>query len=232
MSLCVESFGLSDIGQKRQNNEDVFAIIDEWRFFAVADGMGGHLAGEVAAQIAVESLCKTLLNNQNLSATYTPLELREKLGAAIQEANRQVFVTACSNKEFDGMGTTLSCLFLHNHHLFFGHVGDSRIYRCREHLEQLTEDHVTGFPGKKGKITKAVGTSPLIEPEIGIVHAHPGDLYLLCSDGLSDCLSPETLLHIIRSYQGNQSLLCHKLVAAANASGGHDNITVISIKIL
>ncbi|MBS3904170.1 MAG: serine/threonine-protein phosphatase [Simkania sp.] len=230
--MHIESFGLSDIGRKRQNNEDVFATLNELCFYALADGMGGHQAGEIAAQLAIESMCKTFLDDENLILPHPSHLLIEKLSYAIGQANRQVLAMAAKNKEWTGMGTTLSCLLLHNKTLFFGHVGDSRIYQCRNRLEQLTQDHTTHSQRKKGKITRAIGTSPRIEPEIGVIAPIHNDLYLLCSDGLTDHIEDEEIFRVIQEYKENTPLLCQKLVDAANAKGGTDNITVIAIKVV
>src|SRR5579885_1870175 len=181
-----ESWALSDIGLKRQNNEDVFASHPEENFYALADGMGGHQAGEIAAKLAVERLCSTFISSLATPCNKTTCVL---LANAIQEANSHVYEMASKNPEWSGMGTTLSCIFLHEHSLFYAHVGDSRIYRFRDKLEQLTEDHnlrKDPHARYKNKLTRAIGTSLFVEPEIGTYNILPQDLYLICSDGLTD----------------------------------------------
>ncbi len=229
--MQIESFGLSDVGRKRKNNEDVFATMDELHFYALADGMGGHQAGEVAAQLAVESICNSFLDDDRLKLQLPSYALMERLSLAIEQANHHVYRMAGMKEEWAGMGTTLSCLFFHDDMLFFGHVGDSRIYRCNTHLKQLTQDHTSRCTKKKGKITRAIGTSASMHPEIGIIEPSYDDLYLICSDGLTDHLSDDEIFHLIQTHRNSPRLLCQYLVDAANNKGGHDNITVVAIKV-
>ncbi len=228
----IQSYGLTDIGKKRQNNEDVFAVLDKSRFYALADGMGGHQAGEVAAQLAIDSLCKVFLVDYDPKLPIATVDLLQRMSKAMQDANHHVYHTAALREEWAGMGTTLSCLLLHEDLMFFAHVGDSRIYRFSEHLQQITQDHTTRCQKKKGKITRAIGTSSSVDPEVGLIAPLPEDLFLLCSDGLTDLLSDDEIAEIVIQSDREPISLCRTLIENANAKGGHDNITVIAVKVI
>jgi len=231
--MQIESHGISDIGKKRQNNEDVFILIDELRFYALADGMGGHKAGEVAAHFAIKTLCHQFLADSNLNLPLPSSRIIHQMSQAMQKANKHVFTMSSSRDEWIGMGTTLSCLLLHEDLMFFAHVGDSRIYRFREDLQQITQDHTTRCLKKKGKITRAIGTSPSVEPEVGVIAPLDDDLFLLCSDGLTDLLEDFEIADLLfASKEESPRHICETLINAANERGGHDNITVIALKVI
>lgn len=237
MRFNIESYGISDIGLVRPNNEDEWAVVDA-RFFALADGMGGHKAGEVAAKIAIITLCQAI-NHKNKSSI--PEEI-EHLKKAIANANSCVNDLAKENEDLKGMGTTLCCLLLHEDTLIYAHVGDSRIYRFRKELAQLTQDHSLryeliakgqldedqAFPFKN-VITRAVGTASAVTPEVGTTTIQEGDIYFLCSDGLSDYVKNREITDILERSKTVKEA-CHSLVDAAKANGGNDNITVVMIK--
>lgn len=247
MQYTLQACGLSDIGLVRQNNEDYWAHILEDNFFVLADGMGGHQAGEVASREAVTLLCRLVKEAGLDSFKIKNLdELQDLLRAAIQQLNGKLFSLSCQNEKWKGMGTTLCCLLVHEQGIIVAHVGDSRIYRLRQNrLEQLTQDHsllrelmdlgqiedqqADGFL-YRNILTRAVGTEPIVEPEINTSDVKSEDLFLMCSDGLTDLLSREEI----------ESLLVHsetiqestkKLVKTAKQRGGNDNITVILIKV-
>ena len=209
MSFKVSSCGLSDIGLVRHKNEDVWGEIPDKRVFILADGMGGHRAGDVAARKAVDTLIQVLQNELvgHISSEDNALfAVGARIRLAIEEVNRQVYALGKTDDALRGMGTTLCCLHIHDEGVIFAHVGDSRIYRLREgELEQLSEDHSllrelvaagqireqhAGDFAYKNIITKAIGTEPIVEPSIGVCDAQDGDLFLLCSDGLSDLIPP------------------------------------------
>lgn len=241
--LKFESYGLSDIGCVRQNNEDVFA--KQHPFFILADGMGGHRAGEVAAQLTVQSLCSS-------AAVFS--EQKEDLGKkvfllakAIAEANQLIYQLSCEKEEYKGMGTTLCCLLFSFPQLIYAHVGDSRIYRFRQaRLTRLTEDHSlrhelisrgalkeessASFP-YKNVITRAIGTSPDVEPAIHTDLLLPKDIYFLCSDGLTDHLSDKEIENIFLSSASLKNC-AELLVNQAKEKGGNDNITVVIIRFI
>lgn len=236
--------GISDIGNVRKNNEDVWANLPEISCYILADGMGGHQAGEIAAKEAVDALCRNL-KKQLKSKEKSLDEAREIIYAAIQGVNSHVYKLGKSVYELHGMGTTLCVLHFHKDKAILAHVGDSRIYREREgKLELMTNDHSLlselkslgrMTPSKeeecqfKNIITKAVGTEPTIVPSITIEELKAGDLYLLCSDGLSDLLSIEEMEEVLlasKSLSGSAS----GLVQLAKQKGGHDNVTVLLVK--
>jgi protein phosphatase len=242
----VLSVGLSDMGLVRQNNEDVWAEQPSIGLFVLADGMGGHQAGEVAARETATSLCRVLKKKITPQKKYSFTDLQDLLKRAIIHVNGLVYKMGRSQYELRGMGTTLCCLLFHADGLVFAHVGDSRIYRMREgKFEQLTKDHsllrdlveqgqlndnqATDFL-YKNIITKAIGTEPKVEPSVKCTSIHKDDLYLMCSDGLSDLLSAKEISDIINQAP-SQKQAVQMLIDGANEKGGRDNITVVITKI-
>ena len=238
--------GLSDIGLVRQNNEDVWAQQPSIGFFVLADGMGGHQAGEVAAREATASLCRILKRKITSSKNYSLKDFQELLKRAIIYVNGLVYKMGRSKFELRGMGTTLCCLLFHEEGIVLAHVGDSRIYRMRNgSFEQLTKDHsllrnlveqgqlsdqqATGFL-YKNIITKAIGTEAKVEPSIVTDSIQEGDIYLMCSDGLSDLLSAKEIANILLVSSTKEAAV-KALVDRANDEGGRDNITVVFAKI-
>ena len=238
-----KSFGLSDIGLSRPNNEDVWTSLPEIGFFALADGMGGHLAGEIAAKETIEHLSKKfhLLFAQRKSDN----ELIEEMREAIESANLWVYQMSRKSDEFTGMGTTLCCLYWTNDSVIYAHVGDSRIYRFRdEKLDLLTEDHSlfakwlamgkraeeceTPYP-YKNVITRAIGTQLKANPEIVVASHQPNDLFLLCSDGLSDVIDAGEIKKVIEESPDLETI-GERLIQMAKFKGSHDNITVLLIQ--
>ena len=175
--INLESFGISHIGLQRSNNEDVWAELFDKRFYALADGMGGHQAGEVAAKETISLLCQIMQRLPEATQEESSLYLKE----AICETNRRLYEMAEAASHLQGMGTTLCCFLIHENSFIHAHVGDSRIYRLRGTLTALTSDHtikkeVHGIP-YKNVITRAIGTAPIVEPEIGISPLQDGDIY-------------------------------------------------------
>jgi protein phosphatase len=225
---------LTHPGRKRRHNEDSY--IHEPPLFAIADGMGGAKAGEVASGLAVEALHVRPDVSGDGEAYVVDL---------IQEANRRVYERAHQDAEASGMGTTMTVALVDdgNDRVTFGHVGDSRAYRIRnDELEQLTDDHsLVGELIRSGKltreeaevhpqrsvITRALGTDPDVDVDTFVVETRPGDIFLLCSDGLSGMVSDQAILRIVRDNRRNLSEAAKALVAAANRGGGDDNITVV-----
>lgn len=236
--MTLSSFGITDIGPSRPNNEDVWTALPEIGFFALADGMGGHLAGEIAAQEAIDHLCASIKKLKPSSPSAFVSDLRH----AIEKANLSVFRLGQKNESYNGMGTTLCCLMHFENTVVYAHVGDSRIYRMRDgKLSLLTQDHSlyakwqsygkesqTPFP-YKNVITKAIGTAPKSDPEIASAELLPGDLFLLCSDGLSDVLTLEELEGHINTAP-DLPTKGHLLIKAAKIKGSSDNMTLILIQ--
>lgn len=233
-----KSYGLSDVGLSRSNNEDVFIAMPEMGFFALADGMGGHVAGEIAAQETLEKLAQNIKSIPKKP----PLAILVALREAIESANKWVFEQSQKVQTLNGMGTTLCCLLWSHDFVIYAHVGDSRIYRHRnQKLELLTQDHSlltkwlklkkhshSPFP-YKNIITKAVGTTPLANPEIAICSFQPGDLFLLCTDGLSDVLTLHDMEKVI-NHSKNLEFSAKLLIETAKIKGSSDNITILMIQ--
>ncbi|MGQ0813989.1 MAG: protein phosphatase 2C domain-containing protein [Gemmatimonadota bacterium] len=198
----------------RTRNEDAFGIRTDLAIFAVADGMGGHAAGDVASRTALDAF---------MSAIATM-----PMAAAVSLANRAVWQQAQENPQRSGMGTTLTAAHFESaSELVCGHVGDSRLYRLRDGaLEQLTRDHA--IP-RTSMLTRAIGTQADVEVDVFRASVVAGDRYLLCSDGLTGMVVPEDL-RLILSQRGTLEEICGDLVNAANARGGIDNITAIVIE--
>jgi PPM family protein phosphatase len=248
MSDNIESWGVSHVGFVRGNNEDVWEALDDENFFIVADGMGGHRAGEVAAKEAVDALARIVRHKLFLKPRekHTLSTLSELIHSSIVDVNSIVYSIGNSDDSLRGMGTTLCCLIVGEEGVVYGHVGDSRIYRLRDgELKQLTEDHTLTVQlaapdedddeesGKfiyKNILTRTIGNDPLIVPDVDMASIQDGDMYLLCSDGLTDMLTPEEIQNILISSPTAQEG-AQNLVDAALVAGGIDNITLIVLKI-
>jgi PPM family protein phosphatase len=240
----IRSAGVTDTGRRRRRNED--AYVREPPLFAIADGMGGAQAGEVASGLAAAVLEETALVETRLDAGGNGGE--ERIEELIREANRRVFQRSNEDAATSGMGTTMTVALVNDVDgtIAFGHVGDSRAYRVRDgRLEQLTDDHsLVGELMRSGKlspeeaeshpqrsvITRALGTEPDIDVDTFTVEAEPDDLFLLCSDGLTDMVSDRDILALLQESEDLQSA-ARALVEAANAVGGEDNITVVVFRI-
>jgi serine/threonine protein phosphatase PrpC len=223
----------SDTGKKRRRNEDSYVVAPP--LFAVADGMGGAQAGEVASKLAAAALEDT--DSGSSSG-------QERVVSLIQEANRRVYARANTDPATSGMGTTMTVALVEGQVVTIGHVGDSRAYLVRAgSLEQLTEDHsLVNELLKSGKlspqeaethpqrsvITRAVGTDPDVDVDAFTVDALEGDVFLLCSDGLTDMVDDEGILDVVERYHDDLDRVAKSLVSAANRGGGEDNITVIA----
>lgn len=235
----------TDIGLIRQNNEDAWKMLQDEQFFLLADGMGGHQAGEVASRETVERLC--LLYQNSRDSFHQSIELAmSTLRNMIQEVNTVVYQLGKSNPQLKGMGTTLCAIFFHPDGLIYAHVGDSRIYRYRQgKLEQITKDHSllrelidlgqlseqqAGDFLYKNIITKAIGTEPSVEPSIFDTTLEAGDVLLMCSDGLSDLVSIEEMQEIIKTKSVDEAT--STMINLAKQNGGFDNITVVMVKVL
>lgn len=238
--------GLSDIGLVRENNEDAWAEMDDLSFFALADGMGGHKAGEIASREALAHLLT--LVRKAFKGKRRGLEASVKaLKQTIVQVNAHVYKYGKNDPLLKGMGTTLCCLYLHEEGAIIGHVGDSRLYRYRkEQMEQLTQDHslfrelvdlgqlserqAQEF-AYKNIITKAIGTEPLVEPSVLEVDVEPGDTFLLCSDGLSDLVLIQEMKEVLKQDKPVEELV-QTFIQMAKDKGAHDNVTVVIVKVL
>jgi len=242
--------GLSDTGKKRTNNEDNFGIDQELGLFIVADGMGGHAAGEVASRMAIELILDYTGRTANSDEPYlTGFNSRysragNRLCSAIILANQVISDSAANRDEWQGMGTTVVAAWINTEtsRLTIAHVGDSRVYLVRHgQIKQLTVDHSLieehireGLISReeaqnsffRNMITRALGYRERVTPDIIELTIDPGDKLLLCSDGLNTMLSDQEILQIIRP-TANLPQACQQLINAANERGGKDNVTVI-----
>jgi PPM family protein phosphatase len=232
--------GVTDPGRSRRRNED--AYVCEPPLFAIADGMGGAQAGEVASGLAAAVLEEATGEEQRNEHG------EERLASLIQEANRRVFRRSNEDAATSGMGTTMTVALVDDSDgtIAFGHVGDSRAYRIRGgELEQLTDDHsLVGELVRSGRlspeeaethpqrsvITRALGTEPDVDVDTFTTKAEPQDIYVLCSDGLTDMISPREILAIVER-SSDLDDAARGLIEAANAGGGEDNITVVLFEI-
>lgn len=236
ISTQVQAAALSSIGRVRSSNQDAFAYRVEAGVFAVCDGMGGAAAGEVASHIAVESALKALAGIHTVS---NPLSVLED---AVAAANHDVLAKAQRDAKLQGMGTTLVALVLAANHAWIANVGDSRCYRFRNRqLERLTKDHsLVDEQVRLGQltqeeadaspfrnvITRAIGTQESVIPDVSEIPVSAGDLFLLCSDGLTREVSDEQIAQLLEA-SSDLEATCHALVEAANEAGGRDNITCL-----
>lgn len=244
-SLEVESYGISDIGLCRSNNEDVWAELPDIHFYALADGMGGHQAGEVAAKESVLELCDIVDELFSQESTPSSERVIQFLKQGFTDANEWVRSLAREHPELSGMGSTLCCFCVVKNSLVYAHIGDSRIYQFRHTLKRLTQDHslrqkllsngdldekrAAAFP-YKNIITKAIGTHPFVEPQITSTPIFKGDIYFLCSDGLTDHVSDPEIEAILKKSTSIKEASI-ELVEAAKNAGGSDNITLVMIKL-
>jgi PPM family protein phosphatase len=229
----------TDRGCKRPSNEDAFGLSVEHGVYVVCDGMGGAAAGEVASTLAVAEMMRLL--TQNPWTSPPPVEAAQ----AVAEANEAIYSRSQRNQKLNGMGTTLVALLVEDRRAWMLNVGDSRGYRLRDsHLEQITLDHSLveeqirmGQMSKqealrsplKNVITRALGTQVVVTPDVFELETEPGDLFLLCSDGLIRELSDDILESVLR-LDLPLADLCSRLVDAANQAGGHDNITCLLVR--
>ncbi len=246
--------GLTDVGLQREHNEDSFVVLTEYDLFIVADGMGGHRAGDVASRLATETIADFFRSTAREDATWpfhfdtTLSEEENRLLTGIRIANRQIFERSAKSREYRGMGTTVvGALFSpRKSRMYIGHVGDSRCYRIRAgQLRLMTRDHslindyLLAMPDltdeqkselPKNVITRALGMQDQVMVDLQTDEPQPGDLYLLCSDGLSGMIEDGEILEILLS-AGDVVDGCRKLIQRANERGGEDNITAVLVRI-
>jgi PPM family protein phosphatase len=246
--------GLSDVGLQREHNEDSFVVMEEYDLFVVADGMGGHRAGDVASRLATETISEFFRTTANEDVTWpfhfdTNLSEEEnRLLTGIRVANRQIFERSTRSREYHGMGTTVvGAMFSpKKQRMYIGHVGDSRCYRVRDgQIRLMTRDHslindyLLAMPDltdeqkselPKNVITRALGMQDHVVVDLQHDDPRPGDAYVLCSDGLSGMVSDGDIQLIVTTTD-NVRDACVRLIERANERGGEDNITAVIIKI-
>jgi PPM family protein phosphatase len=230
---------VTDRGRKRPSNEDAFGLSVEDGVYVVCDGMGGAAAGEIASSLAVDEVMHRLSPRAEAETMPTGAE------QAICSANEVIFSRSQRNHKLSGMGTTLVCLVAEERRVWVLNIGDSRCYRLRNHrLEQVTQDHslveeqvrlgrMTRHEALrsplKNVITRALGTESQVTPDIFELEAEPGDLFLLCSDGLTRELSDFQIEFLLRT-ENPLDEMCARLVETAKKAGGHDNITCLLVR--
>lgn len=236
--------GLTDIGRERNHNEDRFILLPEFNVFVVADGMGGHQSGEVASRMAASSIA-SFFRTANGAA---PDDVQERLKAAVSDANAKIFARADDSRAHRGMGTTVVAAAFHPDaaQMHVVHAGDSRAYHLRNgEFRQLTRDHsllsdallerpeltesdLAYLP--RNVITRALGIAPTVDIDQTACEAEPGDVFLLCSDGLHGLVDDDHIKQIIRDTDVLTEA-CMRLIDAANKNGGKDNITAVLVRI-
>lgn len=230
-------YAMTDIGRVRKQNEDFVKADIQSGLFIVADGMGGHQAGEIASREAAERFRTALAGSGDLSGTL--------LTDALVDANRQIHQLALEHEDYRGMGTTFTAAAVKDMWLWIVHVGDSRAYLVRDAaIRQLTEDHtVPQMLFRMGKLTegevqghpdshvlsKAVGTQPQLSPDLVEVGLQTGDVLLLCSDGLTNRVIDGEILDAVMNHENPEDVV-NRLVDLANERGGSDNISLICVK--
>lgn len=235
----------TDVGRIRKGNEDTLhASANSYRgLFIVADGMGGHAAGEVASEMSVEVVARGLAEVNSLDGG----DAQSRVGEALRDANRAVYERTRSERDKLGMGSTVSALLLSDTRFIVGHVGDSRIYLVREgRMEQLTRDHslvqeqvdaglITAEQARRhpqsNVITRCIGMANEIEPDVFDGEARVGDSFLLASDGLTGMVDDRRIEQLLMS-RATPARIVDALIAEANNNGGNDNITAVVVRVL
>lgn len=254
MKLKVKAGGQTDVGLKREYNQDQVLVDPELGLFAVADGMGGHAAGEVASKAAIDTL-RDFVGKTRIDKSFTwPFGARPEytpdqnvVVTAVKLANRQVCSMSEKNEEYAGMGTTLAALFLPDDEIHIVHVGDSRVYRLRDgDLEVMTQDHswvneqvqrniISEEEARQHRwrnvITRALGNNDAVEVDLQSAEPKPGDVYLLCSDGLTGMVPDEKIREVLEAMSEDPDATCAELVRLSNEAGGVDNISVVVVRI-
>jgi serine/threonine protein phosphatase PrpC len=249
----IYAYGASDIGRKRQRNEDSFAMIRDIHLYVVADGMGGHNAGDVASATAVKAIQDYMIRTHQERELSWPFGIDPKysfdgnrLRTALKLANHKVWQHADSNQEYTGMGTTVVATIVREDSAVVASVGDSRVYLVRDNQLRLltrddvwlneswvrkafTDDQLQKLP-LKNVLSKAIGSKEDLDIPIQEIQLQDRDLLLMCSDGLHGLVSSEELLSTALQHQGNLEQLCNSLIGLANEAGGKDNITIIALK--
>lgn len=247
--MRIEVAGQTDVGRKRAHNEDNYAILGEYGLYLVADGMGGHASGEVASQLAVDTMREFFATTQDDPDKTWPYKMdrsrgyeENRLVTGIKLSNLRIYEAARQNPGQRGMGTTIVAMCVTMEGMYLAHVGDSRIYRLRDGvLEQLTEDHsllndykkmkqltdeeVQNFP-HKNVIVRALGMKDTVKVDTRFEHPRPGDVVVMCSDGLAGPVSDADIREIMLRHS-DLAQAAAALINRANENGGPDNVTCV-----
>jgi len=245
--MTLEFFEALDTGRARTNNEDSVALDESAALAVLADGMGGYNAGEVASSMAT-SFIRTELGRwlREATAAATDTEVRRAMDICVDNANRAIFNAANANPQYAGMGTTLVVAVFRGLRLLIGHVGDSRAYRLRAgRFQQITRDHSllqeqidaglitpeqAAFSANKNLVTRAVGVEDTVLLETHLHDVLPGDVILLCSDGLCDMLDDASISQVLQMHESSLAAAGTALIEAANDAGGKDNISLVLVR--
>ncbi len=250
--MDVKACGLSHVGRQRQHNEDSYRVDEAARLFLVADGMGGHAAGEIASRIAAESVAEFVAHTEQDDGTWpyaydeTLTRASNRLMAALKLANTRVLEAMRKDSRLRGMGTTVVASLIDGNSLSVAHVGDSRAYLIRnEAIERITDDHSWVFEQVqagmlsadeaerhplRNVITRALGGALTVVPDASEIELRDGDIFILCSDGLTGMVPEPEILRIVLECNGDIEAAAQKLIDCANERGGYDNITAVLIK--
>lgn len=252
MSQALEIASRSDPGRIRSRNEDSIYVNAALGLAVLADGMGGYNAGEVASGMATNLIGASLENAligkpPRTSDPNGTLETRSLLETAIGNANSSIYDLSLKESQYSGMGTTLVVTLFYDNCLTVAHVGDSRLYRLRDReLKVVTRDHSllqeqidsgmitpeeARFSQNRNLVTRALGVDTVVDPEIRDYDTLPGDIYLLCSDGLNDMLEDEEIAATLNAGSGNLEKAADNLIRLANENGGRDNVSVILLRV-
>jgi protein phosphatase len=248
----VSAHGLTHVGRQRQHNEDAFLVESDAKLFLVADGMGGHAAGEIASRIAVDSISEFILHTKEDDGTWPHAydehytRTTNRLMAAVRMANTRVLEAMKKDARLRGMGTTVVACMADEEKMSVAHVGDSRAYLIREgQLSRITNDHswvfeqvqagmLTEAEAEKhplrNVITRALGGALQVTPDASEIEAKPGDVVLLCSDGLTGMVPESEILKIVTANDSDLEKACRQLIDAANERGGLDNVTAVLVR--
>lgn len=229
----------TNVGNYRKNNEDSYYVNESKNLYVLADGMGGHLAGERASKMATEIIGQDFAKNREIKSIDDAIEI---LSSSIRDANKKIFESSQENEDYRGMGTTLSSGLILGDVLIYSNIGDSRIYRINEEMEQITQDdsfvnylieigeiteeEAKNHP-KKNVLTKAMGTTSDIEVIVNTLDIKDKDVFLFCSDGLTNMVSDEEIFKIVKENSPEEAR--DMLLNLALKNGGMDNITFILV---
>lgn len=250
--MQVKSSGLSHVGRQRQHNEDSYLVEDDARLYVVADGMGGHAAGEIASRITVDSIQEFIVHTKEDEGTWPHAyderytRSTNRLMAAVKLANTRVLEAMRKDARLRGMGTTVVACMADGGTMSVAHVGDSRVYLIRAgEISRLTNDHswvfeqvqaglLTEAEAEKhplrNVITRALGGALSVVPDASEVECRPGDVFLLCSDGLTGMVSEAQIQKVVTEHKEDLAGACQELIDSANERGGLDNITAILVR--
>ena len=252
MDMEVSAHGLTHVGRQRQHNEDAFLVESTARLFLVADGMGGHAAGEIASRIAVDSISEFILHTKEDDGTWPHAydehytRTTNRLMAALRMANQRVLEAMKKDARLRGMGTTVVACMADDEKMSVAHVGDSRAYLIRDgQLSRITNDHswvfeqvqagmLTEAEAEKhplrNVITRALGGALQVTPDASEISAQKGDVFLLCSDGLTGMVPENEILRVVTANADDLQKACQQLIDAANERGGLDNVTAVLVR--